>query len=118
MSILAARRGYRALTVAVSLNFLISVTLLSRESLAKPRTAVKDVHASEDAQWNPIGYNKSNLCLPQDGIPVQGLSLTEKETSLLGSLCWRPDLESPPLHEAAVNSRGVPPGVECDVTTW
>ena len=115
MSLIEARRGCRTLTVAVSLSFLFSVTFLSHESLAKPPTAVKELHASKHA---PIGFNKSKVCLPQDQIPVQGLSLTEKETSLLGSLCWRPDLETLPLHEVAANSRGVPSGVECDVTNW
>lgn len=53
-------------------------------------------------------------------IPIQGLNLTDQEKAVLSDICWRPELalERRQYTLKSAPSRGVPAGVDCDVTHW
>jgi hypothetical protein len=63
--------------------------------------------------------NSALDCLPPSEIPVQGLNLTAREQELLSQLCWPRGYQNElNLPTVTYKGRGIPEGVQCNLTTW
>lgn len=59
------------------------------------------------------------VCAPIDATHVDGLNLTQEELSLLPEVCWNSNaLRTAAVLFEDVETRGIPPGVECEAANW
>ena len=82
--------------------------------------AVAPFETAELSESFQYTADTSSGCAATDLIPIEGLNFTDEEKAVLPDICWRPELveQSRKQGLTATGNRGVPPGVQCEVTQW